>query len=167
MLLIVFVGVSFYTTDKVGRRPLLLGAIGVIIAALLAIGILGSVPLSGSSENALIALACIWVTAYASGIAPIGSIYQGESSTPRLRAKSNSLSQACGQLFGLVCHLHSSSLLTSGRLIFNYCVPLMLSDQQAGWGIQTGFFFAGTASLGAVVLFFIMPEVSCSKSYPY
>lgn len=91
---------SFYTTDLVGRRPLLLGAIVVVVICLLGVGIAGSVPETPSSKNALIALACIWVVAYASGIAPCGSIYQGEASAPRLRAKTNSLSQALGQSFG-------------------------------------------------------------------
>jgi SP family general alpha glucoside:H+ symporter-like MFS transporter len=100
ILLEAFIAVSFFTTDLVGRRPLLLGAIVVIVISLLSIGIAGTVTQNGASENALIALACIWVVAYASGIAPIGSIYQGESSTPRLRAKTNSVSQAMGQTFG-------------------------------------------------------------------
>ena len=44
-------------------------------------------------------------------------------------------------------------------LIFNYTVPIMLSEQQAGWGVKTGYFFAGTAGLGGIGLYFLMPEV--------
>ncbi|GFZ51067.1 hypothetical protein JCM24511_08825 [Saitozyma sp. JCM 24511] len=149
ILLLAFIAVSFYTTDLVGRRPLLLGAIVVVVICLLGVGIAGSVPETPSSKNALIALACIWVVAYASGIAPCGSIYQGEASAPRLRAKTNSLSQALGQSFGL---------------IFNYTVPIMLSPQQANWGVKTGYFFAGTAFLGGIVLYFQMPEFK-GRSY--
>jgi hypothetical protein len=35
----------------------------------------------------------------------------------------------------------------------------MLSPQKAGWGVKTGYFFAGTAALGGVIMFFLMPEV--------
>lgn len=143
ILLLVFIGVSFYTTDLVGRRPLLLGACITIVLSLLGIGIAGSVKQTKSTSNALIVLACIWVVAYASGIAPSGATYQGETATPRLRAKTNSFAQAIGGMFGL---------------IFSYTVPLMLSPQQAGWGVKTGYFFAGTAAVGGVLIFFIMPE---------
>jgi hypothetical protein len=36
----------------------------------------------------------------------------------------------------------------------------MLSDQQANWGIKTGYFFTGTAAVGGIGLYFLMPEVS-------
>jgi SP family general alpha glucoside:H+ symporter-like MFS transporter len=143
ILLLVFIGVSFFTTDLIGRRPLLLGACVTIVLSLLGVGIAGTVRQTKSTSNALIVLSCIWVVAYASGIAPSGATYQGETATPRLRAKTNSFAQAIGGMFGL---------------IFSYTVPLMLSDQQLGWGVKTGYFFAGTAMIGAVLIWFIMPE---------
>jgi hypothetical protein len=36
----------------------------------------------------------------------------------------------------------------------------MLSPQQANWGVKTGYFFAGTAFFGGIILYFQMPEVS-------
>jgi SP family general alpha glucoside:H+ symporter-like MFS transporter len=71
-----------------------------MVPSLLGIGIAGTVEQNKTTENALIALSCIWVAAYASGIAPCGAIYQGETAAPRLRAKTNSFSQAVGQCFG-------------------------------------------------------------------
>ena len=70
-----------------------------MVPCLLGVGIAGSVEQSKATQNALLACACIWVAGYASGIAPVASAYQGESSTPRLRAKTNSFSQAFAALF--------------------------------------------------------------------
>lgn len=143
--------VSFYTLDKIGRRPLLLGAMVVISIANFAVGICGFYLDSQATKNGVIVLACIWITAYASGLAPVGPSYQGESSTLRLRAKTNSMSQAGGQMFGL---------------IFNYTVPLMLANKSAGgagWGVKTTFFFGATNTLLLILYFFQIPEVSNSS----
>lgn len=91
--------VSWFTTDLIGRRPLLLGACLTCTLSLIAVGIAGTVPSTTASKNSLIVFACIWVVSYASGIAPVGSIYQGETATPRLRAKTNFLSAAFGGMF--------------------------------------------------------------------
>ena len=100
MILITFVAVSWFTTDYFGRRPLLIGAIIIAVISLLGIGVAGTVNVgSKANSNALIALACIWVVAYASGVAPIAAIYQGETPTPRLRAKTNFISQAGAGMF--------------------------------------------------------------------
>ncbi len=105
--------ISFFTTDRVGRRPLLLGAVLVMCLSLLGVGVGGSITRqTTATHNSLLALSCIWMAAYSSGLAPVGelteavhvnyllandtvfkgSIYQGEASTARLRAKTNSIS---------------------------------------------------------------------------
>lgn len=66
--------ISFFTTDRVGRRPLLLGAVVVMCVCLLGIGISGSVIPTKATHNALLALSCIWMAAYSSGIAPVGEL---------------------------------------------------------------------------------------------
>lgn len=68
--------------------------------------------------------------------------------------------------------------LRTVQLIFNYTVPLMLSPQQAGWGIKigmclglvsgtasdiypvAGLFFGSLTILGLVIIYFTVPEVS-------
>ena len=98
--LIVTEGIAFYTTDKVGRRPLALMACFFFTTSLAAIGVLGCVPTTTTTANALMGMAIIWVVAYGSGFAPTMQTYVSETSTPRLRAKSIALGQASGQLFG-------------------------------------------------------------------
>lgn len=72
VILLVFVVISWYTTDKFGRRPLLLGASSVIVVVLLLLGILGTIPRTGGTSTGLLVLALIWVAAYGTGISPIG-----------------------------------------------------------------------------------------------
>lgn len=43
-------------------------------------------------------------------------------------------------------------------ILFNYTVPLMLSNQNAGWGQKTGLFFAGTTAVYLIPCFFLFPE---------
>jgi hypothetical protein len=52
-----------------------------------------------------------------------GWTYVAETATPRLRAKTAGIAASGTCLFGL---------------IFNYTVPIMLSPQQADWGIKIG-----------------------------
>lgn len=73
VILLVFVMISWYTTDRFGRRTLLFAGSGVIVISLLLLGILGTIPRSGGTSNGLLALALIWVAAYGTGISPIGA----------------------------------------------------------------------------------------------
>jgi hypothetical protein len=92
-----------------------------------------------------------------------------ETATPRLRAKTAGIAASGTCLFGL---------------IFNYTVPIMLSPQQANWGIKIGrsfcpcqnperlatyrfsngsscigLFFGGLCTVGLVIIWFFVPEV--------
>ena len=149
-----------------GRRTLLLGASATISMTMLGIGISGFSIQTEASKNAVVALTCIFFAAYATGIAPVGPSYQGETATPRLRAKTNSISQALGQSWGL---------------IFAYTIPLMIIHrgeygflntrtcltrilQGAGWGVKTAFFFFCTNTILLVMFYFFMPEYK-NRSY--
>jgi hypothetical protein len=118
--------------------------------------------LSSISPNAIVALACIWVAAYSMSAGPLGKsllfdhgynaltilsgwAYVADTVTPVLRAKTTSFAAALTCCFGL---------------IFNYTTPIMLSPQQANWGIEIGYFFAGLSALGLVLIYFTVPEVS-------
>ncbi|ORY26765.1 general substrate transporter [Naematelia encephala] len=142
--LIITEAIAFYTTDQIGRRPLALGACLFFGLSLGAIGILGCFPITTTTSNALLGMAIIWVVAYGSGFAPTMQTFVSETSTPRLRAKTLAVAQGSGQAFGL---------------IWSYCTPLMLSDQQANWGVKTAFFFSGTSFLGLFFYYFFMPEL--------
>jgi hypothetical protein len=44
------------------------------------------------------------------------------------------------------------------RTLQSYTVPLMLSNQNAGWGQKTGLFFAGTCGIYLIPCIFLFPE---------
>lgn len=82
---LIFICLAFYTTDLVGRRPLLLGALVVVSIVNLSIGICGLYLDRSATQNGVIVLACIWITAYASGIAPIGMSPSEATTDPKAR----------------------------------------------------------------------------------
>lgn len=41
----------------------------------------------------------------------------------------------------------------------------MLSEQAAGWGIKTGFFFGILTAIGGILMYFLVPEVSLSRTF--
>ena len=43
-------------------------------------------------------------------------------------------------------------------MLQNYTVPLMLSNQNAGWGQKTGLFFAGITALYLIPCIWLFPE---------
>ena len=82
----------------------------------------------------------------AGGIIPI---ITAETSSIRLRAKSNSI--------GFVCNGFTS-------WAFNFFVPYMFNADEGNWGGKTGFFFAGLSLAAAVVLYLELPEMK-SRTY--
>lgn len=136
---------SSYLVERLGRRPLLVGAGCVMVLMLAVIGGLGFLPLGPTAGGATIGIMCVWVVAYALSAGPCGYLLLGESSTLRLRAKTTGFAAALSGIFGL---------------IFNYATPLMIlpTGGGAGWGLKTSFFFAGTAFIGLVLVYFFVPE---------
>ncbi|GFZ52068.1 hypothetical protein JCM24511_09840 [Saitozyma sp. JCM 24511] len=141
--------VAAFTVDKFGRRFLLLTGESINLICVLFMGVIGTLArqnggeLSSTSSNAIVALACIWVAAYSMSAGPLGWAYVADTATPVLRAKTTSFAAALTCCFGL---------------IFNYTTPIMLSPQQANWGIEIGYFFAGLSALGLVLIYFTVPE---------
>lgn len=98
---------AFFTSDFFGRRPIAIAAGTTLSTALLAIGIMSQLPDNTARSTALISFMCLWAFGFNSGVSPVGEslaprlqratltegpAYQGETATPRLRAKTNSLS---------------------------------------------------------------------------
>lgn len=151
---------SFYLVDKAGRRPLLIMGGIVMCACDLIVGGMGVLGINGPRGEATVALVSIWVLAYSLSCGPIGWMSLVELSTPVLRTQTAGIAAILQSLNGL---------------IFNYCVPLMLSDQYAGWGaktgeycvstpLTTGFFFGPLAAIFTVLVWFAVPE-SKGRSY--
>ncbi|KAG4429383.1 hypothetical protein IFR05_015140 [Cadophora sp. M221] len=143
LVLLLGIVLGLYLVDLAGRRQLVLyggGSMGVLTAI---IGGLGFMEISSSSGTALVALCAIWAFIYAVTLAPIGWVSLVEVSTPMLRAKATSIAAIIQTLTGI---------------LFTYTVPLMLSDQQAGWGQKTGLFFSGITYLFLIACIFLFPE---------
>jgi hypothetical protein len=130
-----------------------------MLSMMLLLGILRS---SGNQDQGIVIVTifAIHVAAYSMSAGPLGKLnstcvaglqtdphaaytYVGETSTPRLRMKTAALVQSGVNVFSL---------------IFTYCTPLMLAEGGANWGLNIGYFWAGTTSLGLTLIFFFVPE---------
>lgn len=76
LVLIVCILISFWTTEKAGRRPSLMSGGALMGLCTLFIGVIGSLPggVTGGTGRgqALVALTAIWVAAYALSAGPLG-----------------------------------------------------------------------------------------------
>ncbi|KAF5501311.1 Alpha-glucosides permease MPH3 [Colletotrichum siamense] len=142
-ILLVGIILSFYMVDKVGRRTLVLGGgFGMMVICFI-VGGLGFMQPTSASGPVLIALCGIWAFLYANSLAPIGWISLVEVSSPKLRAKTTSLAVTVQYITGI---------------IFNYTVPLMLSNQYAGWQQKIGLFFGGVTFVYLIPCVLLYPE---------
>ncbi|KAF4334038.1 general substrate transporter [Fusarium beomiforme] len=143
MVLVVGIIISFYTVDKVGRRTLVIGGGAAMATICLIVGGLGFMKQTNASGMALVALCSLWAFVYANTLAPIGWISLVEISSPSLRAKTTSIAVTIQYATGI---------------LFNYTVPLMLSNQNAGWGQKIGLFFGGITLVYLIPCILIFPE---------
>ncbi|PNH46429.1 hypothetical protein VD0004_g1647 [Verticillium dahliae] len=134
---------SFYLVDKTGRRTLVL--IGGAFMSLLCfiVGGLSFLTPNAATGSALVALSSVWAFTYAVSVAPIGWISLVEVSSPLFRAKTTAL---------------ASIIQSASGVLFYYTVPLMLSNQNAGWGQKIGLFFGGISVIYIIPVFFMFPE---------
>ncbi|GFZ49652.1 hypothetical protein JCM24511_07053 [Saitozyma sp. JCM 24511] len=146
-LLVFMVLVSFYLTERFGRRSLLLtGGTGCFVCNII-LGTLGVVKRTDAVLHATLAVICIWVLFYAGCLAGVGWGLTSEIATPRLRARTAGVVINGSQSFSLM---------------FGYTVPLMLASTGSGarnWGVKTLYLFACTGGIGLVINYFILPEV--------
>jgi hypothetical protein len=143
--LLVFVIISFWSVERLGRRPLLLVGGAVCVVAMLVNGAVATQKMTTTIGSVIISMACLWCAAYALSAGPLGYVYLGEMSTVVLRAKTTGVAAA---MTGML------------NLITSYCVPILLSATAANWGVKgTSFFFAGTGAVGWVLVYFFVPWV--------
>lgn len=163
MVLVVGIIVSFWSVDVVGRRPLVLyggAAMGVLTFL---VGCLSFVTMNAASGAALVALCCLWAFVYANTLAPIGWLSLVEISSPSVRAKTTSIAVTIQYLSGILFvslapKPVSSTQTDQSSSLQSYTVPLMLSNQYAGWGTKIGFFFAGITGLMLIPVVLYYPE---------
>ncbi|KAJ0415216.1 general substrate transporter [Aspergillus carlsbadensis] len=143
LVLLFGITISFYLVDKIGRRTLVVYGGGLLAIICFVMGGLGFLPESTSAGPALVAVSALWTFIYALSMAPIGWISLVEISSPHLRAKTTAMAAIIQSCTGI---------------LFNYTVPLMLSNQEAGWGQKTGLFFGGIATLYLIPCILFYPE---------
>ncbi|WWC91994.1 uncharacterized protein L201_006948 [Kwoniella dendrophila CBS 6074] len=144
---IAFVLIFAVTTDRFGRRNIVLYLAALCLAMLLVVGILGHVPHSEKTKNLLIAAACFW-SAGSVGLGAFGWSFAGEVGPSHLRARISGLGSGIAVIFGLT---------------FNTSVPIMLLDGGKRLGnntYNTAFIFLGFGSLVWILSIFMLPEVA-------
>ncbi|KAF5012866.1 hypothetical protein FDECE_1156 [Fusarium decemcellulare] len=143
LVLVVGIITSFYLVDKAGRRTLVIYG-GVVMCALcFIVGGLGFLTANAATGAALVTLCSLWAFTYAISVAPIGWVSLVEVSSPLFRAKSTAV---------------ASIIQSASGVLFNYTVPLMLSDQNAGWGQKIGLFFGGITVVYLIPVILLYPE---------
>ena len=152
---------SFWLIDRVGRRPLLLIGLAALTVLNTLIGALGFIKGSHSDlGGALTALCALWMFSYSTTLAPIGWIGIVEVSSVELRAKTAAFGVLINSFVGIVFVSYPSYIQRGCTLtaLQNYTVPLLLSDQDAGWGVKIGLFFGGLSLLSIPPIYFYFPE---------
>lgn len=94
--------VSFYTTEKFGRRTLIFtGGTGCFVCNII-LGALGTQERTDTNLNATLGVICIWVLFYAGCLAGVGWGLTSEISTPRLRARTTGVVISMSMCFSLM-----------------------------------------------------------------
>ncbi|KAK6909183.1 sugar transporter [Kwoniella mangroviensis CBS 8886] len=144
---IFFVIVFALTTDRFGRRNIVIYLAGLCCAMLLVIGILGHVPHNNATKDVLIVAACFW-SAGSVGLGAFGWSFAGEVAAQKLRARTSGLGSGIAVIFGLT---------------FNTSVPIMLLDGGKRLGnntYNTAFIFLGFGTVVWILTIFMLPEVA-------
>ncbi|CAK7221331.1 hypothetical protein SBRCBS47491_004491 [Sporothrix bragantina] len=132
------------TTDRFGRRPLTVYPYAVTVASVLSLGIIGCFNYSTKSLSSLLIFFACLATFSTTGASAIGYAYATEIPRQRLRARTSAWALALSNMISIM---------------FSFCTPLMINGT-AGWGVKTGFFFAGTGAVATLIAWFILPEVA-------
>jgi hypothetical protein len=145
-LLVATLSVSFYCTDRFGRRTLLFtGGMGCFICNII-LGTLGVVKHTPAVLNATLGVICVWVVIYAACLGGVCWGLSSEIATPRLRAHDGGRGQ----------HVHP--VFSAIRV---HCPPHAQQQGQASrnWGVKTMFLFACLGGIGLVINYFLLPEL--------
>ncbi|WRT68753.1 uncharacterized protein IL334_005733 [Kwoniella shivajii] len=145
---IVAVIVICLTTDRLGRRSMVLSFGVLCTLMLLIVGVLGQVHKNGATKIILILAACLWSVGSV-GLGALGWTFAGEVASQKLRARTSGLGSAIAVLFGLT---------------FNTAVPTMLQTNGANLGYNTSWIFFGTSIVVLIVAVFYLPETAQRNS---
>ncbi|ORY25553.1 general substrate transporter [Naematelia encephala] len=132
------------TTDKFGRRNVVVISGGFCTLMLMVAGILANRPLTEPVKNGLIAVACLWSYANA-GLGALGWTFVGEVASQKLRARTAGISAAIGVIFGI-------TFITS--------VPIMIDPSGANMGFNACWVFFGCGVVSTALAWLYVPETA-------
>ncbi|KAK5449345.1 hypothetical protein LTS15_008887 [Exophiala xenobiotica] len=135
---------SWFLVDRIGRRPLTLWGMVILTTLLLITGGLAVSATPGAIKGT-IALLLLYCFLYNATIGATAFSILTEISTPRLRAKTASMSLAL-----------QSALFT----MWGFTLPYLFNPDKANLGAKVTFIFGGLSVLSIVYLWFCQPESS-------
>ena len=135
---------SWYLSNVVGRRRTLLSCTAFLGVVWLSVGIAGCFKSSNTALWYMGIMINLVLFFFNIGAGPVVPIIIGETSSVRLRAKSNAISFFANGFFSW---------------LFNFFVPYMFNADEGNLGGKTGFFFAGMCVLAFAVLWLELPEM--------
>ncbi|OQU95627.1 hypothetical protein CLAIMM_01809 [Cladophialophora immunda] len=155
-LLVIFTAVTFFTVDKIGRRPLLvLGALGMGICHFVVGGVLGTygtylpngldgnlsvkISVSGAASHAVIAFSYLMIIIYALTLAPVCWVYAAE-------------------VWSLETRAIGMALAVVANWAFNFALGLFVPPAFANITWKTFIVFGTLCFAGAIHMFFTYPE---------
>ncbi|OTB07805.1 hypothetical protein M426DRAFT_317698 [Hypoxylon sp. CI-4A] len=135
--------ISFWSMEKIGRRPLLLwGALGMVICQFI-VAIIGTVTSTDAAVKAMIAFICIYIFFFASTWGPGAWVVIGEIYPLPMRARGVALSTASNWLW---------------NCIIAVITPYMVDEDKGNLGAKVFYIWGGLCSICFVYAYFLIPE---------
>ncbi|RYP50751.1 hypothetical protein DL768_003811 [Monosporascus sp. mg162] len=136
--------ISFWSMEKIGRRPLLLwGALGMVICQFI-VAIIGTIlPTDPQAIKAMIAFICIYIFFFASTWGPGAWVVIGEIYPLPIRARGVALSTASNWLW---------------NCIIAVITPFMVGEDQGNLGAKVFYVWGGLCLCAFVYAYFLIPE---------
>ncbi|KAL3496922.1 general substrate transporter [Aspergillus germanicus] len=136
--------VIVYLADVTGRRWLACGGTTLCWLCTVAVGILGVVPSNSATNKLLVFFTVLWNIGLV-GNGATGWGYIGEMSSQRLRPYTAGFAAAASCVVGVG---------------LGVLIPYMVNANQWGWGLKTGWFFAGLGLPFVAGMWWLIPETA-------
>ncbi|KAI3335091.1 general substrate transporter [Ustulina deusta] len=135
--------ISFWTIEKIGRRPLFLwGAFGMAICQFI-VAIIGTVTHSAAALSVMITFICIFIFFFASTWGPGSWVLIGEIFPLPIRARGVALSTASNWLWNFIIGL---------------ITPYMVGKDKGNLGAKVFYIWGGLCAVASVFTWFLIPE---------
>ncbi|KAI2621709.1 general substrate transporter [Hypoxylon sp. NC1633] len=136
--------ISFWSMERVGRRPLLIwGALGMVVCQFI-VAIIGTVTSAEGPTKAMIAFICIYIFFFASTWGPGAWVVIGEIYPLPMRARGVALSTASNWLW---------------NCIIAVITPYMVDTDKGNLGAKVFYIWGGLCTICFFYAYFLIPEV--------